>query len=689
MQTSVNPDKVEELSFIYKNFGTSLENNEKELYRYLKNMLNDIKREYSERVVRKEVEEMERLLESIRKDAEEISCWYKENGRTLKNTSEQIRYEEQQLQALFNNQRFNHTGRYSAIGGRYGFLGTIPYRNAFDNRRSNLYQSLSNTKLDQTLLQYIYLTEMLKEKEEGKTMDVLRLISKVEVKALQEQSRLNGLTEMEYNSEMDRMRQEIENWLGEEKGGKWRRSIHVNEIKGANNLNALVGQGRAYVDLSGAIYFNHTVTEEEKRSVFTGSLNHQLALDIEKANIKDNKWQEILSKEGSAITNEEYRALASIFTTLEDEAMETFINMCFENVHQHHIGYWFGEDLEKYIRYHWEVDALKYQKLNEAMDILLEENYLEGLTLSEEYDRIDNEQIKQELLEKIKNLQRERLDLIQRTALINSLPQLGEVTSRIENPEIKLNSIERNKEERGYQDIVLTHINWVAAGFIARTEIDEEKYTQEMSISRTLAGSGIMRELNEKEKEALRRKLNLSDEKEISDKAIDNAAKEYVINKLLDTDKKAVEVGLENVPILGEAQKVYGAIIDFVEDSTEYRDGLLNDYRRINDDEMTTLANEFRMFGVIIDNQYSPEDSYVYLKPSYNTDTVINNYNYYLGDKSSYTSELEMSEQTYEMLKGEIDISTILSNTKEIHEKMDKIIDYPLYIDVTDYSRRK
>ncbi|WP_132282419.1 hypothetical protein [Natranaerovirga hydrolytica] len=95
------------------------------------------------------------------------------------------------------------------------------------------------------------------------------------------------------------------------------------------------------------------------------------------------------------------------------------------------------------------------------------------------------------------------------------------------------------------------------------------------------------------------------------------------------------------------------------------------------------------MFGVIIDNQYLSEDSYVYLKPSHNTDIVINNYNHYLGGESSYTSDLEMSEQTYERLKGEIDVSYLIDNPEEMQLKMEELSVYPFYRNIKNIKYKR
>jgi len=151
---------------------------------------------------------------------------------------------------------------------------------------------------------------------------------------------------------------------------------------------------------------------------------------------EDNRWEELLAKDGESITKEEYLVLIMVFLELDDNSIEDFVNQLFEKVgtYEDNLGDFINENISNYgpqrssIDYvacdYYQIDADKVAGLSEAMSTIINNNFLmSSLIVNENSDLAENE-----LTSIINRLSLIRNELLQKANIFKALSAIDQVS---------------------------------------------------------------------------------------------------------------------------------------------------------------------------------------------------------------------------------------------------------------------
>ncbi|TCK93303.1 hypothetical protein EDC19_1494 [Natranaerovirga hydrolytica] len=651
---SVNPNKVEELSRVFRDFSRTIETNEDSLYIYIKKMLNEVKREYPERNVRKEVEEMEGLLEEIRKDAIEINQWYRDSSRNLNYLAGQLRYEEEQIASKLEMKGPQVGLRNKDVVFFNGLVGLGKYEEKKHRNRNPLGIDINGSNIEPTILQYTYIKTINQWRAINQPINHMELIEEVEKTALEEQKRIESLTEMELISEMERMKGEIIKWLKEEKGGKWTRSIHKTEVKSQRKLENLVSAGKVFVDISGTIYFNKTVTKEEKLVLFSDFeaklYEHSL----------DRNWETLLKKDSSELTSQDYMILALIFIELDIEDMEHFLNLCLAND-----GEIMHYDLRTNYRgltYTWDIKREKVRNINACMEAIVVSEYFRDLA---NYNQdTSKENYFNEVTEK-------RKILIQKSALLIAFDDIGAFNSKTVNdgPIIELSKENYNIKMEYYS---MGNKPYSENDSMKKSKVITRGYLAE---EESIKLAGIKTEdfnLNYSQYAKYNPYSKVSIEENKKGMILSgiesgyNATKQIILNKDMPSNQYTIPVEI-----------VYNIATNIMEEHKKTQQEIKTFDKEINTLTRSICSNTFQLMTVFA---YGDDGKTAQIYPSIYTQERIDWYNVKIGKVIGGITKEEDKEKIRKF--GNMDIDKVLNEQEKVYEILSILSENNVYDEI-------
>ncbi|MCA5014126.1 MULTISPECIES: hypothetical protein [unclassified Enterococcus] len=331
----------------------------------------------------------------------------------------------------------------------------------------------------------------------------------------------------------------------------------------------------------------------------------------------DQLWKDILSKDAGGISNEEYAALALVYTTVDADKLDDFLNACMNK--NEDVDYNFAVEFQG-LQDHtsWIVDKEKVDQILSMIQVMRDNSVI----LLQYVDRDSEEEF-------YKEVKAYSDDLMQRMTLLSVSKEIGifNGTHKKDSPEIVLVRNEDGSLNLSFRETKLIYEPGM------KSVVSMDLYPSSVIISNTKNGEGIDIDALENSRIAFSEYFEAPSIEEASASFASDQVKSVVTDGMLDAAragaKKAGKIGLSKaigfIPIVGD---VAGAGIDYYNDMQEHNKDVSFIDGQLTDLEESIIYADFdcSTSRVVYDTS-NVSGNIVFVKPGQDTFNRLNRLN--------------------------------------------------------------